>query len=147
MRSVPARDWRRWLERASAALMLAMALALWWHPLAGAQVREQGRTPVPAVAPAASGSQCVLPPAQMRRSHMELLKHQRERTVRLGERNSAVSLKACVDCHASAATRSVATAPGDFCQSCHAYAAVKIDCFECHSSHAGQQAASLATRP
>ncbi|MBN8486227.1 MAG: hypothetical protein J0M20_00635 [Burkholderiales bacterium] len=145
VRSQP--DWRRRLERYSAWLMLALALALWWTTPAQSQVRESGRTPVPAVAKAASGTQCVVEPSVMRRTHMDLLKHQRDRTVRVGDRSSAVSLKACVDCHASATTRSVAAAPTDFCQSCHSYSAVKIDCFECHSSHASPQAASLAKRP
>jgi hypothetical protein len=26
------------------------------------------------------------------------------------------------------------TAQGQFCQGCHAYTAVKIDCFSCHAS-------------
>jgi hypothetical protein len=52
----------------------------------------------------------------------------------LGERTAAFSLKACIDCHASASTGSVAASASNFCQSCHAYAAVKLDCFECHSS-------------
>jgi hypothetical protein len=34
----------------------------------------------------------------------------------------------------------VAAAPGDFCVSCHTYAAVRIDCFECHASKAVAQA-------
>ena len=38
----------------------------------------------------------------------------------------------------------VAAAPGDFCLSCHSYAAVKIDCFECHS---GKPAAKVAKLP
>jgi hypothetical protein len=140
-------DWRRRLERLSAWLMMALAAALWWHTPTQAQVRTAGRTPVPAVAPAASGTQCVVEPTVMRRTHMQLLQHQRDRTVHAGDRSSSISLKACVDCHASPATRSVAAAPSDFCQSCHSYAAVKIDCFECHSSHASQQAASLVQRP
>jgi hypothetical protein len=39
-----------------------------------------------------------------------------------------------VSCHASKTTGSVAAASTDFCSSCHAYAAVKIDCFECHAN-------------
>ena len=31
-------------------------------------------------------------------------------------------------------TGSVAAAPTNFCVSCHSYAAVKLDCFECHAS-------------
>ena len=36
--------------------------------------------------------------------------------------------------HASETTGSVAAAKDDFCVSCHSYAAVKIDCFDCHST-------------
>jgi hypothetical protein len=39
-----------------------------------------------------------------------------------------------VDCHASDKNGSVLGSNENFCQGCHAYAAVKIDCFECHSS-------------
>lgn len=88
----------------------------------------------PAVPKAKPGTQCVADPATMRRRHPDMLKHQRDETVREGVRGEKVSLKTCVECHASPATGSVAAAPGDFCVSCHAYAAVKIDCFECHAS-------------
>lgn len=87
----------------------------------------------PVVVPAKPGTQCVADPALMRRDHMVYLKHQRDETVHLGLRGAKFSLKGCIDCHASAATGSVAAAPGDFCVSCHRYAAVSIDCFECHS--------------
>ncbi|MDE2452748.1 MAG: hypothetical protein KGL43_04075 [Burkholderiales bacterium] len=91
---------------------------------------------------------CIADPATMRRHHMDLLKHQRWRTVHLGERGAAVSLERCVDCHASKTSGSVAAAPGDFCVSCHAYAAVRIDCFECHASRpAAHGAVAAEARP
>jgi hypothetical protein len=77
---------------------------------------------------------CVAEPALMRRQHPDLLKHQRLETVHLGVREARASLKACVGCHASTETGSVAAAPTDFCVSCHSYAAVQVDCFECHAS-------------
>ena len=77
----------------------------------------------------------------MRRSHMDMLKHQRDDTVHGGIRGAKVSLKACVECHASRETRSVAAARTDFCVSCHSYAAVKIDCFECHASRPARREA------
>ncbi len=83
---------------------------------------------------AARGGQCVEDPAFMRRNHMKLLKHQRGDTMRDGNRTGKYSLKACVDCHASSTTSSVSASSSNFCQSCHTYAAVKIDCFECHAS-------------
>ena len=39
----------------------------------------------------------------------------------------------CVACHATTPTGSVSAGPGDFCVACHRYAAVKVDCFECHT--------------
>ena len=104
--------------------------------LAGTAVAagEATRTPQPVIEPAKPGSQCVADPATMRRTHMDLLKHQRDDTVRGGIRGAKASLKACISCHASRETQSVAAAPTNFCVSCHSYAAVKIDCFECHTS-------------
>jgi hypothetical protein len=83
---------------------------------------------------AARGGQCVADPAFMRRNHMVLLKHQRDDTLRGGIRTGKYSLKACIDCHASKTTNSVAASDTNFCQSCHIYAAVKLDCFECHTN-------------
>jgi hypothetical protein len=82
----------------------------------------------------ASGGQCPADPAFMRRNHMDLLKHQRDDTLRGGVRQERYSLKECVSCHASKTTHSVTAADTNFCQSCHSYAAVKIDCFECHAN-------------
>jgi hypothetical protein len=80
------------------------------------------------------GGQCVEDPAYMRANHMKLIVHQRDETVRKGIRGSKYSLANCVDCHASKGNNSVLGSNRNFCQGCHAYAAVKIDCFECHSS-------------
>ena len=91
-----------------------------------------GRTPQPVIAPARAGTQCVADPATMRRDHPVMLKHQRDRTMRQGLREPRFSLKNCVDCHASRETGSVLGKDG-FCSSCHEYAAVSIDCFECHT--------------
>jgi hypothetical protein len=95
----------------------------------------------PAIRPARRGP-CIAEPAVMRRDHMTMLSHQRDDTVRAGVRGKPASLKACVECHASADTGSVAAA--GFCVSCHAYAAVKIDCFECHASRPAAPAARVA---
>ncbi|MBL8326923.1 MAG: hypothetical protein JNJ89_18385 [Rubrivivax sp.] len=88
----------------------------------------------PAIERAIKGERCVEDTALMRRNHMRYLEHQRDATVHGGIRGARHSLKGCVECHASARTGSVAAQPTDFCTSCHAYAAVKIDCFECHAS-------------
>jgi hypothetical protein len=96
----------------------------------------QGRTPLPAVQSAAAGTQCVEPPDVMRRNHMNCSSTSATTPCAAACAAPRHSLKGCIDCHASAQTRSVAQAPGNFCVSCHQYAAVKIDCFECHTEQA-----------
>ena len=87
------------------------------------------------------GEACVAPTGEMRRDHMKMLLHQRDRTMRQGIRETRFSLKNCVDCHASRATGSVLGKDG-FCSSCHEYAAVSIDCFECHTPLQQKRAAA-----
>jgi len=118
-------------------LLAAVLLVLVGNAAVAAE--PAGRTPKPAIEPAKALTQCIAPTEVMRRDHPKMLKHQRDETVHGGIRGAAASLKGCIDCHAGAATHSVAKAPGDFCVSCHAYAAVKIDCFECHASTKGTQ--------
>lgn len=111
------------------ALLLAVNTAVW------AQAPQAGSSPVPhPVIESARGGQCVADPAFMRRNHMQLLMHQRDETLRGGNRSGKYSLKACIACHASQISQSVNAEAGNFCQSCHNYAAVKIDCFECHAN-------------
>lgn len=121
-------------------LMVAVALVLL---IAGgaAMAEPAGRTPRPMIEPAQAGTKCVAPPEVMRRDHPQMLKHQRDVTVHRGVRQARDSLQGCVGCHASAATGSVAQAKTDFCSSCHGYAAVNIDCFECHASKPAQRTA------
>ena len=80
------------------------------------------------------GGQCVDDPKFMRKNHMKMIVHQRDETMRQGIRGGKYSLAGCVDCHASKVDNSVLGSSEHFCQGCHEYAAVKIDCFECHSS-------------
>ena len=79
-----------------------------------------------------AGERCVEDTDFMRRNHMALLKHQRDKTVHEGIRTVRHSLNNCVACHASKTTGRV-TGEGGFCESCHRYASVKLDCFECHA--------------
>jgi len=80
------------------------------------------------------GGHCVRDPKFMRSNHFKLILHQRVATVRKGVRGSKYELTNCIDCHASKVNHSVLGSDQNFCQGCHTYAAVKIDCFECHSS-------------
>ena len=76
---------------------------------------------------------CVEDTPYMLRNHMELLKHHRDRTVHEGVRTTQYSLANCVACHASKETGRVTGSKDAFCEGCHQYAAVKLDCFECHA--------------
>ena len=87
--------------------------------------------------PMGRGAQCVEPIEIMRRDHFEFIKHQRDQTVYHGIRGSRHSLAGCIDCHASKSADGEflpINAEGQFCQTCHTYAAVKIDCFTCHAT-------------
>ena len=97
----------------------------------------------PALESARSGP-CVEDPKVMRRSHMDFMKHDRDDTVRKGMRAIKHSLAACVDCHASRSDGRVLGSDRHFCQGCHAYAAVKVDCFDCHASTARPAATAAA---
>ena len=104
------------------AVVLTTAALAW----AGADAPAQASgAPKPVITKAVKGEQCVEDTDFMRRNHMKLLKHQRDKTVIEGIRTKKHSLKECIECHASEKTGSVAAAKGDFCVSCHSYAAVK----------------------
>lgn len=86
--------------------------------------------------PKAKGEQCVEPTADMRKNHMEYLRHQRDNTMHRGIRTRKHSLKECIECHNAPAKDGKVARVGDkehFCSSCHTYAAVNVDCFECHA--------------
>jgi hypothetical protein len=116
---------------------LAAVLAAWSLALVASAAPESpaapSRVPKPLVE-SARGDKCVEDTQFMRKNHMKLLTHQRDRTVHQGVRTAQHSLKGCIECHASRKTGSVAASNENFCQACHSYAAVQIDCFECHAS-------------
>jgi predicted CXXCH cytochrome family protein len=92
----------------------------------------------------------------MRRNHMTVLMHQRDETVHDGIRTKRFSLKGCIECHAVKDTDGkpvTAASPRHFCRTCHDYAAVRVDCFECHASRpeanattSGKVASPLSSR-
>jgi hypothetical protein len=119
------------------AMRAAVLVALACMAFAVAAADDASRVPGPTRAiPADAGAKCVEDTPTMRRSHMEFLKHHRDRTVHEGIRTTRHSLANCVDCHASRETGRVTGSRDAFCESCHAFAAVKLDCFECHSDRA-----------
>jgi len=113
------------------ALIAIALLASGWSLAAPEAVRAPSRVPLPAIE-AGAGEHCVEDTAFMRRNHMELLRHQRDLTVHEGIRTTKHSLANCVTCHASRKTGRV-TGAGGFCATCHSYAGVALDCFECHA--------------
>jgi len=77
---------------------------------------------------------CVAPTAEMRVNHMEYILEQRDATVHEGIRTRQYSLQECISCHVSDAEDAPrADSEEHFCNSCHVYAAVSIDCFQCHA--------------
>lgn len=80
--------------------------------------------------------ECVEPEEEMRRNHMEYILHQRDDTVYEGIRTRQYALEECINCHASQDASGEYIRVEDsrhFCASCHTYASVNIDCFQCHS--------------
>lgn len=97
---------------------------------------ELGPVPPKAKAKASEKTVCVEPISEMRRNHMTLLKHKRDETLREGIRTKTHSLAECIDCHVTPKKNGEFARIGDsehFCSSCHNYAAVNVDCFDCHS--------------
>ena len=90
---------------------------------------------------------CVAPTAEMRRYHMEYLKHDRDKTVHEGIRDLKNSLAGCVDCHAAKDGNggyASINADGQFCDKCHNYMAVTLACFQCHRKTPADPGASSA---
>ena len=116
------------LTHSLVALFISACL---WLPLqAGAE--DAGRTPHPSIPTAAQGDQCVEDTTFMRKRHFDLLMHQRDDTMRRGIRTKKHSLNECLSCHVD--PKSDPEKEGHFCKNCHEYAAVSIDCFQCHNS-------------
>jgi len=95
--------------------------------------------------------QCVEATDVMRRDHMKFLLHQRDETMHKGIRTRKHSLVNCIDCHVNKDKQGQfvpVNSKGQFCQSCHAFAGVTMDCFQCHAtkprSSAGAQSAATS---
>ncbi len=106
--------------------------------------KKDSRVPMPHM-DVPQGVKCDEPAEVMRRDHMKFILHKRDDTMHNGIRTSKHSFKNCVNCHVNPKTGSVLGKEG-FCASCHHYAAVKIDCFECHTDRAEKKAAAPANR-
>jgi len=98
--------------------------------------------------PTADNKQCVETTEIMRRNHMKFILHQRDETVHQGIRTSKHSLAGCIECHAKQDDQGnfiSVNDPKHFCKGCHTYAAVQIDCFQCHNSKPASAQPTRAT--
>ena len=110
------------------AIFLALvASPFWYNPVFGTGSSAPPQVPLPKDA-----KQCVLPRAEMRASHMQVIYDWRETVVRGGARtyrhpdgtDRPMSLSnTCLGCHG---------AKKEFCDTCHTYLAVKPFCWDCH---------------
>ena len=119
------------------ALLLALIAAV---PAAA------GRVPMPRIPPA-KGAHCVRPVAWMRRNHMKLLMQLRYAAVHEGIRHQRESLPGCMNCHVSKLADGrypSVNSPKFFCNACHDYVGVRIDCFSCHTNRPDAAFASVA---
>ena len=85
----------------------------------------------------AKSDQCVEDTKEMRANHMEKILHQRDKTLREGIRTKQHSLKECINCHVEKNSSARFGDDKHFCSSCHNFAAVTIDCFQCHADRPG----------
>lgn len=88
------------------------------------------------VVPTGKGEKCVEPTDVMRKNHMKFMLHQRDETMHNGIRTKQHSLKECISCHIQPDKNGQVARFGDdghFCSSCHNYAGVNVDCFQCHA--------------
>lgn len=114
-------------KRITATILGVALLAFSAASMSGSAVVEGSK--------AAGMESCVAPTDDMRRNHMEYLKHERDETVRGGIRGGKYSIAECIDCHAAkdeSGKYIPVNAEHQFCDSCHNYAAVKPTCFQCH---------------
>jgi predicted CXXCH cytochrome family protein len=133
--------------------ILLLATLLGSLPFTVASAAEEtassfGNIAIPTPVKPAAAANCVEPVEVMRRDHMKFLLHQRDATVLEGERDKKYSLVGCMDCHNPASANGEIVRYEDaehFCASCHNYASVNIDCFECHADRglASSQQSSL----
>jgi hypothetical protein len=94
-------------------------------------------TPFPTInEPSDESKKCIHPEDEMRRNHMNYILHERDETMHEGVRNEPGSLAACIDCHVEPNEKGeIAGVDSNehFCNGCHEYASVQIDCFQCHA--------------
>jgi hypothetical protein len=111
-------------------------------------------TPFPTIhEPSDESLKCIHPEEEMRKNHMNYILHERDETMHEGIRGEPSSLANCIDCHVEPNEKGEIAgieSKEHFCNACHEYASVQIDCFQCHADRPqkyidrnGHNAASL----
>jgi len=93
-------------------------------------------TPFPTINEPSKAEKCIQPEDEMRRNHMNYILHERDETMHEGIRGEPSSLANCIDCHVEPNEKGeIAGIESEehFCNACHVYASVQIDCFQCHA--------------
>jgi hypothetical protein len=86
--------------------------------------------------PSDESLKCIQPEDEMRRNHMNYIMHQRDITMHQGIRTETDSLAKCIDCHVEPNDNGKIAgieSKEHFCNACHQYTSVQIDCFQCHA--------------
>jgi hypothetical protein len=127
-----------WLRLAALLGVFAMFVTQIPNAAAGVDMPE------PTIAQA-KGGHCVRDDAYIMRHHPDMLRHQRDNTLRLGIRAGDFNLMRCMECHSNNAAD-----PAELktdCDNCHAYAAVHLDCWDCHAKRPDKHADKVADQP
>ncbi len=135
--------------RRSATIAFISALVVFVAAAVAMRAFAGNGTPIPHP-PKGRGDHCVADSDFMRKNHMKMLLHHRAEAVHLGVRTQQYDLNGCVTCHAVAGSDGKPVSfesSQHFCRSCHGYAAVSIDCFECHASRPEESAKTAAVQP
>ena len=94
-------------------------------------------TPLPTIhEPSDESLKCIHPEDEMRRNHMNYILHERDETMYEGIRDEPASLANCINCHVEPNDKGEIAgikSKEHFCNGCHQYASVQIDCFQCHA--------------
>lgn len=119
------------MKKATLAVLITAGL------LAATSQVSLAEVPLPDVPKAREGvAHCVEDTTVMRRKHYTFIKHQRDDTMYDGIRTSKHAFTECIACHVQPRSDGSFPShedPDHFCSSCHNYAAVKVDCFDCHA--------------
>lgn len=116
-----------------AVALVAVTFPLWYSAVAGSS------DPMPQLKLPSGCPHCIEDAAYMRAHHMQLLEKWRTDAVREGKRTYTsnayhqahkISLTGtCMACHQDRR---------EFCDRCHAYAGVRVTCWDCHTDAKGR---------